>query len=221
MHTRKREKTFGPGHCIPLDGNAKARIKVFVQGYNAKNRQGRQHRGPITRAYFEVFEALLFGFHNSKSGRCFPSYETIAEKAKCCRDTVYEAIKVLEDARVLTWVHRITRIQVRERDLFGKWQTRRQVIRTSNAYVFRDPIPGAAGRPDGPVSCKSEIPTGTLNQEDSSTYFYSRRANLHLYRGSHQGVEAAAVSERDRQAAIAALGERQRVIQARLLTKGH
>jgi hypothetical protein len=38
-------------------------------------------------------------------------------------------------------------------------------------------------------------------------------ANLH----HPQGV---AVSERDRQAAIAALAERQRVIQARLLTKG-
>jgi hypothetical protein len=33
---------------------------------------------PITRAYMEVFEAMLFGFHNSKSGLCFPSYEAIA-----------------------------------------------------------------------------------------------------------------------------------------------
>ena len=35
-----------------------------------------QHRGPITRAFMEVLEALLWGFHNSKTGRCFPSYES-------------------------------------------------------------------------------------------------------------------------------------------------
>ena len=37
--------------------------------------------------------ALLWGFHNAHTGRCFPSYEAIAAKAECCRDTVYEAIK--------------------------------------------------------------------------------------------------------------------------------
>ena len=41
-------------------------------------------------------EAASEGFHNSRDGRCFPSYEAIADKAKCCRDTVYEAIKALE-----------------------------------------------------------------------------------------------------------------------------
>ena len=81
---------------IPLDRNAKARIKVYVQGYNTRHRQPGQHHGPITRAYMDVFEALLWGFHNSQDGRCYPSYEAIADKAKCCRDTVYEAIKALE-----------------------------------------------------------------------------------------------------------------------------
>jgi hypothetical protein len=159
----RREKVFGPARGIPLDGNAKARLKAFVRGYNAKHRQEGQHRGPITRAYMEVFEAMLFGFHNSKSGLCFPSYEAIAEKAKCCRDTVYEAIKVLEAANVLTWVNRIWREQVRERDLFGKCATRWRIIRTSNAYLFRDPLPCAEGR----GTSKSENPTGTLIQDFS------------------------------------------------------
>ena len=159
----RREKVFGPARGIPLDGNAKARIKAFVQGYNARYRQKGQHRGPITRAYMEVFEAMLCGFHNSKTGLCFPSYEAIAEKAKCCRDTVYEAIKVLEAANVLTWVNRIWREQVRERDLFGKWATRWRIIRTSNAYLFRDPLPCAEGR----GASKSENPSGTLFQDIS------------------------------------------------------
>jgi hypothetical protein len=41
-------------------------------------------------------EALLWGFHNAKSGLCFPSYERIAEAAGCARSTVAEALKALE-----------------------------------------------------------------------------------------------------------------------------
>jgi Helix-turn-helix domain len=109
----RREKVFGPARGIPLDRNAKARIKVYVQGYNARHKEPGQHHGPITRAYMDVFEALLWGFHNSRDGRCFPSYEAIADKAKCCRDTVYEAIKALEAADVLSWANRIVRELVR------------------------------------------------------------------------------------------------------------
>ena len=62
---------------------------------------------------------------------------------------------------MLTWQNRITRILVRERDLFGQWAARWQVIRTSNAYVFSDPKPQLAGG----FPCKSENPPGTQNQE--------------------------------------------------------
>ena len=57
----------------------------------------------------------------------------------CARSTVAEAIKALEWAGVLTWQHRITRIRERCRDLFGHQGWRWRVIRTSNAYAFRDP----------------------------------------------------------------------------------
>jgi Helix-turn-helix domain len=93
-------------------------------------RQPRQHRGPITRAFLDVLQALLWGFHNSRSGCCFPSYEAIAVKAECARSTVAEALKALEWAGVLTWQHRITRILVRERDLLGQWASCWRVIRT-------------------------------------------------------------------------------------------
>ncbi len=108
-----------------------------------------------------MLEALLWGFHNSRDGRCFPSYEALAARSQCCRVTVYEALKVLETAGVLTWAHRITRIQVRERDLFGQWASRWRVVRTSNAYVFHDPHQ----RPEGLPASRSENPPGTLNQD--------------------------------------------------------
>jgi hypothetical protein len=77
---------------------------------------------------------------------------------------VAEALKVLEWAGVLTWQNRIARIQVRERDLFGRWASRWRVIRTSNAYVFRDPQAQLAGVP----VAKSENRMGTPDQDDST-----------------------------------------------------
>ena len=78
--------------------------------------------------------------------------------------TVAEALKVLEWAGVLTWQHRITRIREHCRDLFSRESWRWRVVRTSNAYVFNDPLQRAGGLP----ASKSENPTGTPNQEVSS-----------------------------------------------------
>jgi Helix-turn-helix domain len=161
MRCRRREKVFGPGRAVPMDRNAKARIVAYARAWSVRNRLPRQHRGPITRAFVDVLQALLWGFHNSRSGVCFPSYEAIAAKAACARSTVAEALKALEWSGVLTWQNRITRILVRERDLFGQWAARWQVIRTSNAYVFSDPNPQLSGG----FPYKSENPPGTQNQE--------------------------------------------------------
>jgi hypothetical protein len=143
----RREKIFGPAPEHPLDGNAKARVWAAAGAYNAAHRQPRQHWGPLTRATMDVLKTLLWRFHGADGGgRCFPSFERIAAVAKCCRDTVCEAIKALEQAGLLTWVNRITRIRRRERDLFGAWGSVWQVIRTSNAYRFGDPLARQPGR---------------------------------------------------------------------------
>jgi hypothetical protein len=160
---RRREKVFGPGRAVPLDRNAKCRIAAYARAWSARNRLPGQHKGPITRAFLDVLQALLWSFHNSRTGCCFPSYERIAERAECARSTVAEALRVLEWAGVLTWQHRITRALVRQRDLWGRRSTRWTVIRTSNAYAFRDPQQQLAGVP----AAESENRTGTPNQEHS------------------------------------------------------
>jgi hypothetical protein len=111
--------------------------------------------GALGRAALDVLGALLWVFHNARSGVCFPSYETIAGQAGCARSTVAEAIKALEFAGVLTWQNRIVRIRERCRDLFGRVGWRWRVVRTSNAYVLIDP------------ASKSDQRTGTPDQEDS------------------------------------------------------
>lgn len=79
--------------------------------------------------------------HDGKSGKCNPAYATIADKTGCCVNTVCAAVKALERAGILSWVNRIIRVRVREKDLFGQWATRWRIVRTSNAYVFHDPKP--------------------------------------------------------------------------------
>jgi hypothetical protein len=156
----RREKMFGEGRLLPLDRNAKARIIVFARALTRRTDKGK-HYGIISAKFLAVLDALLWGFHNSESGRCFPSYERIAERADCARSTVYEAIHALERAGILTWANRIARIREWGPDLFGRAQNRWRVIRTSNAYTFVDPKPCA--RPSG--SSKSELPTGTAGPE--------------------------------------------------------
>ena len=77
-----------------------------------------------------MLQALLWAFHNAKSGRCFPSYETIARKADCGEDTVARAIVALEQVGILSWCNRLARVSIK-----GVVK----VIRTSNAYWFNDP----------------------------------------------------------------------------------
>jgi hypothetical protein len=159
--TRRREKVFGAGRVVPLDRNAKIRVMAYARAWSARHRQPRQHNGPITRAFLEVLQALLWGFHNAQTGVCFPSYEATDRKAGCARSTVAEALKVLEWAGVLSWQNRLTRIRERCTDLFGRATWRWRTIRTSNTYIFRDPKPQLAGVP----ASKSEIPTGTQDQD--------------------------------------------------------
>jgi hypothetical protein len=160
MMGTRRQKVFGAGHAVPLDRNAKCRIQAYARGWSARNRRAGQHKGPITRAFLEVLQALLWGFHNNRSGCCFPSYEAIADRARCARSTVAEALKVLEWAGVLTWQHRITRIRERCPDLFGRISWQWCVHRRSNAYAFRDPQHQIAR----PAVYQSENQPGTQNQ---------------------------------------------------------
>ena len=162
----RKPKLFGDGPGRPLDRNAKVRIQVYARAWTARQKQPGQHRGPLTRAGFEVLQALLWGFHNAHTGRCFPSYETIAVKADCARDTVHKAIKALERAGILSWVNRLVWVRVREMSPFGRLEWRRRAIRTSNAYVFHDPIVAAVQ----PNASKSENRAPTINRNSHKSF---------------------------------------------------
>ncbi len=168
----RREKMFGLGRPRALDRNAKVRIMHWARCLSRRTEKGRAY-GVVTAKALAVLEALLWAFHNAKSGVCFPSYETIAEAAHCARSTVAEAIRALEDVGILSWVQRIKRVRERCADLLGDNGWRWRVLRTSNAYAFTDPSPAA----DRPNSSKSEKPTGTPNQGFFSPMWRTGRAS--------------------------------------------
>lgn len=138
-----REKLFGNGRLVPLDREAKNRIQVLMRALTHPTEKGK-HYGAVTAKAEEVGKVLLWVFHNVKTGLCFPSYETIAKEVGCHRDTIGEAIKMLEAAGILTWCNRRTRVRI-------KGITK--VIRTSNSYRFVDP------------GSKPEIPAGTTTPD--------------------------------------------------------
>jgi hypothetical protein len=150
---------FGAGMAVSLDRNAKARVMAYAVAYTLLHRRPRQHRGPLTRAYLDVLEALLWGFHNSRSGASFPSYERIAESAMVGLSTVGEALHALGEARVLRWENRLVWQRTMRPGLFGP-EPGRVPRRTSNAYQLLDPKPQAR-----PVLPKSGNRTGTRNQD--------------------------------------------------------
>ena len=162
----KREKVFGEGLAIPLDRNAKARIWAYALARTARLRRPGQHRGPLSRATLDVLRTLLWRFHNRTSGRCFPSYERIADSARVHRATVARAIAALEREGVLTWENRLVRQRVAVEGLFGpQWVLVPR--RTSNAYRFYDYRRDSFGRPvDVPLAPKSQNSTGTISQDN-------------------------------------------------------
>ena len=84
--SRPREKMFGLGRPRGLDRNAKVRIINLARCLSRRTEKGRAY-GVVTAKALAVLEALLWGFHNAKSGLCFPSYQTLAEAANCARST--------------------------------------------------------------------------------------------------------------------------------------
>jgi DNA-binding Lrp family transcriptional regulator len=142
----RREKLFGQGRAIPLDREAKVKLMHLARALMRRTEPGKAY-GLITAKAFQVLQTLLYGFHNALTGRCFPSYERIAERTGCTRSTVALALKALEQAKLLTWHNRIVRLRIA-----GVIR----VVRTSNAYQFIE---------ISPKSSKSETPTGTPIKE--------------------------------------------------------
>eukprot|EP01037_Dinobryon_pediforme_P018683 gene18683-18982_t len=116
---------------ISIDRNAAARIKfmiVCIQRGSWKVKDKGKHGGLIPRTVIPVFDALVrLAF---KHGRVFPSLVGLAQLAMCCKQTVVQALKVLEFYGFIRVHRRIKRI----RTPLGF-----KTVQDTNAYEVTEP----------------------------------------------------------------------------------
>jgi hypothetical protein len=119
---------IGQAPSTPLSHREKKDIERQAHEHNVRHRKPGQHQGPLTAATLRVLHVLLWTFHNTEHGYCWPSLRKIAAAARCCRDTAHEAVKALRAAGLLRWWHQF------KRKTIGRLAA---LFRTSNAYQFR------------------------------------------------------------------------------------
>ena len=61
-----------------LDRNARARLMAHAEALDRRTHLPGQHGGCLKRTGLAVLKALLFGFANVATGRCDPSFDTLA-----------------------------------------------------------------------------------------------------------------------------------------------
>lgn len=185
---RRREKIFGYDYGCGLSTEQKHRIMAHAQAWSKANRRPGQHNGALTTKTLDVLHALVWNFHNAHTGRCFPSYETIADAVECAVSTVAKAVVALEEAGILTWANRLVRLTFRSIP---------KIIRTSNAYAFNlppddlgdlSPQRKMAKRP------KSDKRCGTLSQDISYILERMELVDNHDLSGAREALEALAAS---------------------------
>ncbi len=110
------EKTFGTLYGPPLDRNEKAACIVNLQAEIDR-------LGGVPYGWLRIYQMLLFKIYNPRTGQCFPSHATIADKARCSVATVKRALKWARKNGLISWAH-------------GLVQDGWRLLRTSNRYAF-------------------------------------------------------------------------------------
>lgn len=85
-------------------------------------------RGHLSAESLQMAELMLFRFHNSETGQCDPSYETLASEAGCARSTAQLRVGDLQRLGAVSWSQQVYRGRTRGGSI--------EVRPSSNAYVF-------------------------------------------------------------------------------------
>lgn len=104
---RRDSRRPGPADFRKIDRNDRFRIKIAARIYDRQTHKPRQHGGELGLVGLAVLDALLFVFLNMQTGRCDPSFETIAAAAGCCPRAAKDAMDRLEAAGFIVRQRRI------------------------------------------------------------------------------------------------------------------
>lgn len=110
----------------------------LARHYNSFLRNKSKEPENIVPAVKEVFHCLLFDHHNTNSGKCYPSQNTIAEETGYTRTTVNKAVQVLQRLGLLHIKHRKWKgglYKNGKRRYSKKWQSSNQYDLAKNLLV--------------------------------------------------------------------------------------
>ncbi len=98
--------TKNPTMWVPVDRNARARLFATAKALEKKTKAKGRTDGAVGRSGLVVLQVLLTFASYSGTGRCDPSLETIAERARCCVQTVVSALDRLASIGLISVTRR-------------------------------------------------------------------------------------------------------------------
>ncbi len=130
----------------PLTANAAAKLVERAEDLERDTKQPGRRNGSLTRAGVDIFRVLVMRF--GRSGKAWPSYDTIRRLTGYCRRTICQALGRLKAAGLLDIVRRRKWHDVRRLSpATGRVETVRLWVQCSNLYMFRaSPPVDVAGR---------------------------------------------------------------------------
>ena len=121
-----------------------------------------------------MLRALLRRFYGYAKGKCYPSYDEIAEAAGCCRETVRKKLKALAAIGILSIVRRKVVASFTSRTGRARYDV---AVQTSNSYVFNFPLPDRSVygdtelpllRPGRPAEAEAKFRPETTNPDKNT-----------------------------------------------------
>ena len=131
-------------HCRRLDRNDRARLLFIAERLELSSKVKGRKNGALGYIGLRVLRVLLLTYANLKTGLCCPSYSTLCQATKLCRQAIADALHRLEATGLLTITRRLVRERItRLSPITGLTETFTQTVQGSNLYAFNVPAPDA------------------------------------------------------------------------------
>ena len=131
-------------HCRPLNRNDRARLLFIAEALELRSKTKGKKNGALGYIGLRVLRTLLLTYANLKTGLCCPSFSTLMQACKLCRQSIADALHRLEATDMLTITRRLVRERITRRSpVTGLMETFTQTVQGSNLYAFNVPAPNA------------------------------------------------------------------------------
>lgn len=100
------------GCSTPLDRNQRARLLFLAEQIERASKGRGKRNGVLGYVGLAVLRCLLLRFHNSRTGLCCPSYDTMQRATGLCRQSITNGLQRLVAVGILGVVRRLARVAI-------------------------------------------------------------------------------------------------------------